>query len=280
MTGKLYLCATPIGNLEDITYRAVRILSEVDLILAEDTRVTLKLLNHFNIKKPLMSYHEHNKHARGPEIINMLKEGKTIALVTDAGMPGISDPGEDIVKLCIDNDIDIEVIPGATASITALVLSGFSTERFVFYGFIPMDSKKKNEVYSLLINETKTSIIYEAPHRIKHTLSELYDKIGNRRVVICRELTKKFEQIYRIELEKAKEIFIDKDPKGEFVIILEGRAKEDIKREEISKWSEISVEEHLKIYLDKGLSKKDAMKLVANERGLTKREIYKYTIEN
>lgn len=279
MTGKLYLCGTPIGNLEDITLRVIRILGEADLIAAEDIRQTLKLLNHLGIKKPMVSYHEHNRFEKGPGLINILKEGKNIALVTDAGMPGISDPGEDIVKLCIEEGIDVEVVPGVSASITALVLSGFTTGRFVFEGFLPRDGKERKEKLEYLKGETRTVIIYEAPHRIKITLKDLYNTLGNRRISICRELTKKFEEVIRMGLEEASKLYDAAEPRGEYVIVLEGRDKEELELQAREQWDLVSIEEHIDIYIKKGFSKKDAMKMAAKDRGLSKREVYKSTIE-
>lgn len=279
MTGKLYLCGTPIGNLEDITFRAIRILNEVDLIAAEDTRQTIKLLNHYDIKKPMTSYHEHNRYEKGLELIDKLKEGLNIALVTDAGMPGISDPGEDLVKMCIDEGIEIQVIPGPTASITALVLSGFSTDRFTFEAFLPREGKARREALEHLKDEVRTTVIYEAPHRIKGTLKELYEVLGNRKIALCRELTKKFEEIIRTELKDAAVLYDDKEPKGEYVIVLEGRSSKEIEQKRKEYWDNISIEEHMRIYMNQGMSKKDAMKKAAVDRGVSKRELYKYIIE-
>lgn len=279
MTGKLFLCGTPIGNLEDITLRVIRILGEADLIAAEDTRHTIRLLNHLNIKKPMMSYHEHNRFEKGPEIINRIKEGLKVCLVTDAGMPGVSDPGEDLVKLCINEGIDVEAVPGVSASITALVLSGFSTSKFVFEGFLPRDGKDRKESLNYLKEETRTVIIYESPHRIKYTLKDLYDTLGDRRVAICRELTKKFEEVIRIGLKEASVLYDTLEPRGEYVIILEGRNCEDLVEEKKRSWDSVTVEEHINIYVNQGMSKKDAMKMAAKDRGISKRDIYKDTIE-
>lgn len=280
MMGKLFLCGTPIGNLEDITLRVARILGEVDLIAAEDTRQTAKLLNHLNIKKPMISYHEHNKREKGVEIVSRLKEGLNVALVTDAGMPGVSDPGEDLVKLCIEEDIEVEAVPGVTASITALVLSGFSTGKFIFEGFLPRDGKERKEVFDYLKNETRTVIIYEAPHRIKETLKDLYSELGDRRVSICRELTKKFEEVIRISLKDAAVLYDSGEPRGEYVIVLQGRDPAEIKKEEIDKWSAVSAEDHIRMYMEQGMDRKDAMKKAARERGISKRDLYKFIIES
>jgi 16S rRNA (cytidine1402-2'-O)-methyltransferase len=276
--GKLYLCGTPIGNLEDMTLRAIRILREVDLIAAEDTRQTIKLLNHYGIKKPMISYHEHNRYERGIEIVKKIKSGQNVAVVTDAGMPGISDPGEDIAKLCIDEGIDIEVIPGPTASITALVLSGLPTSKFVFEGFLSREGKERKKQMEYLNYETKTVIIYESPYRVKGTLLDLYENLGNRKIAICRELTKKFEEIIRTDLENSINLYEDNEPKGEFVIILEGKDEAEIEEEKIKEWDKLSVNDHIDMYLEKGLTKKEAMKMVAKDRGISKRDVYKYTI--
>lgn len=278
MTGKLYLCGTPIGNLEDLTLRVIRVLREVDLIAAEDTRQTLKLLNHLDIKKTMISYHEHNKFEKGPEIIKRLREGLNIALVTDAGMPGVSDPGEDLVRLCIDEGIDVEAVPGVTASITALVLSGFSTKRFIFQGFLPRESKERKETIEDLKSETSTVIIYEAPHRVRNTLKELYAALGNRRIAVCRELTKKFEQVFRVGLEDASLMYDENEPRGEYVLILEGRDREALIEEERKNWDSMAIEDHIEMYINQGLTKKEALKKVAKDRGLSKRDVYKYTI--
>lgn len=279
MTGKLYLCGTPIGNLEDMTFRVIRVLKEVDIIAAEDTRQTMKLLNHFDIKKPMISYHEHNKYEKGTELLQKLANGQNIALVTDAGMPGISDPGEDLVKLCIENGIDVEAVPGVTASITALVLSGFSTSRFIFQGFIAREGRVRREVLESLKEETGTVIIYEAPHRVKETLKDLYSYLGDRRIAVCRELTKKFEEVIRVKLDEAIHIYDEKEPRGEYVLVLEGRNLEELQLEAQRRWEDMTVDDHIEIYLREGLSKKEAIKKVAKDRGLSKREIYKHTIE-
>lgn len=279
MTGKLYLCGTPIGNLEDVTLRVLRILKEADLIAAEDTRQTVKILNHFDIKKPMVSYHEHNRFEKGPELVEKMKEGINIALVTDAGMPGVSDPGEDLVRLCISEGIEVEAIPGVTASITALVLSGFSTGRFVFEGFLPREGRERRKEMEYLKTETRTVIIYESPHRVKDTLKDLYDNLGSRGVAVCRELTKKFEEVIRLELPEAAVLYDNETPKGEYVIVLEGRSKDELIQEERKTWDSVSIEDHIDIYIKEGLSRKDAMKKAARDRGLSKRDIYKHTIE-
>ncbi|GKX32228.1 ribosomal RNA small subunit methyltransferase I [Vallitalea longa] len=278
MSGKLYLVATPIGNLEDITYRAVRLLNEVDVIAAEDTRHTKKLLNHFDIDTPLTSYHEHNKMEKGPYLVKKLEDGINIALVTDAGTPGISDPGEDLVKLCLENNIEVTSAPGAVALITALILSGISTRRFVFEGFLPFDKKQRNSIMQKLAVEHRTIILYEAPHRLKQTLKQLLDILGNRNLAITRELTKKFEEINPTTLEEAIDKYNDELPRGEYVLIIEGKPLDELRNEEIEKWENISIKDHFDKYIKEGLDKKSAMKKVAKDRGTSKRDIYNYLI--
>jgi len=279
MSSCLYLVATPIGNLEDITLRALRILKEVDIIAAEDTRQTAKLLNHYDIKKPMISYHEHNKKSKGEEIIKLLMDGKTVALVSDAGMPSISDPGEDLVRLCIENSIEVIPIPGPSASLTALSISGLPTSRFVFVGFLPVKGKERNEILEKLANEEKTMILYEAPHRLMSTLKDLREYMGNRRISISRELTKKFEETIRCNLDEAIEEFSTRNIKGEFVLVLEGKSPEAIEEEKKQMWADVSIKEHIIMYMDKGLSKKEAIALVAKERGISKKEVYNIAIE-
>ena len=276
--GTLYMVPTPIGNLKDITLRALDVLKEVDIIAAEDTRQTLKLLNHFDIKKTLISYHKHNEQSKGNEIINMLKEGKNIAVVTDAGTPGISDPGEIVCRKCIEEGINIEVLPGATAFTTALIYSGLDTSRFLFRGFIHRETKDKK----ILLNEIKdvrdTIIFYESPHRVLSTLSVLRESLGNRRVAVCKELTKLYENIFRSTLDEAIENFKDKNLKGEFVIVVEGKTDEEIKKENNSKWENISIEEHIVMLINEGLTKKEAIKKVAKDREIPKNEVYKHSV--
>lgn len=274
MAGKLYLCATPIGNLEDITYRVVRTLQEADLIAAEDTRNSIKLLNHFEIKTPMTSYHEYNKIEKGKKLVEKLQSGMNIALITDAGTPGISDPGEELVKMCYESGIEVTSLPGAAACITALTLSGLSTRRFAFEAFLPTDKKEKQEILKELTNETRTMILYEAPHRLIKTLKELRDTVGNRKITICRELTKKHETAFATTLEEAISYYESNEPKGECVLVLEGKSRTEIREEEISRWEEMSVEEHMEYYLSQGIEKKEAMKRVAKDRGVGKREIY------
>lgn len=275
MPGTLYLCATPIGNLEDITLRVLRILKEVDLIAAEDTRNSIKLLNHFEIKTPLTSYHEFNKVEKGPVLIAQLREGKNIALVTDAGTPAISDPGELLVQMAIEEGIPVTSLPGACACVTALTLSGLSTRRFCFEAFLPTEKKERKRILDLLVNETRTIIIYEAPHRLKTTLAELFDTLGDRRITACRELTKKHETCMLTTLSECIAYFDKNEPRGEFVLVIEGKTFEELDRNENEKWQKLTVEEHMQFYLDRGLEKKEAMKAVAKDRGVPKQEIYK-----
>ena len=279
MAGKLYLCATPIGNLEDMTYRVVRTLKEVDLIGAEDTRNSIKLLNHFEIETPMQSYHEFNKYDKAKELVQMLLDGKNIALITDAGTPGISDPGEELVKECLENGIEVTSLPGASACVTALSMSGLSTQRFCFEAFLPKDKKRLKNVLKELQNETRTIIIYEAPHRLAKTLKVLEEALGNRRVSINRELTKKYEESFLTTLKEAREKYEAEEPRGEFVLVIEGKSFDDIEQQEQQKWEEMSLEDHMKIYLEQGLDKKAAMKKVAKDRGVAKREVYNQLVQ-
>lgn len=274
MAGKLYLCATPIGNLEDMTYRVVRTLREVDLIAAEDTRNSMKLLNYFDIKTPMTSYHEFNKMEKGRKLVEKLQSGLSIALITDAGTPGISDPGEELVKMCYEAGIEVTSLPGAAACITALTLSGLSTRRFAFEAFLPTDKKEKQAVLKELEQETRTIVMYEAPHRLLRTLQELFDNLGNRKITVCRELTKKHETAFVTTIEDAIHYYEANEPKGECVLVMEGISREDLRKEEMSKWEELSIEEHMEHYTDQGIDKKEAMKLVAKDRGISKREVY------
>lgn len=274
MAGKLYLCATPIGNLEDMTYRVVRTLGEVDLIAAEDTRNSIKLLNHFEIKTPMTSYHEHNKIEKGYKLVEKMQSGMNIALITDAGTPGISDPGEELVKMCYEAGIEVTSLPGAAACITALTLSGLSTRRFAFEAFLPSDKKERQAILKEMKDETRTIVMYEAPHRLVRTLQEALDNLGNRRITVCRELTKKHETAFVTTLEEAVEYYEINEPKGECVLVIEGRNREEIRQEEISKWEEMSLEEHMEHYESQGMDRKDAMKRVAKDRGISKRDVY------
>lgn len=274
MAGKLYLCATPIGNLEDMTYRVVRTLQEVDLIAAEDTRNSIKLLNHFQIKTPMTSYHEYNKIEKGRKLVEKLQSGANIALITDAGTPGISDPGEELVKMCYEAGIEVTSLPGASACITALTLSGLSTRRFAFEAFLPSDKKEKQAILKEMENETRTIVMYEAPHRLLKTLQELHDVLGNRRITVCRELTKKYETAFVTTLEEAITYYEANEPKGECVLVVEGKSREELRREEMSKWEELSIQEHMEHYMTQGVDKKEAMKMVAKDRGISKRDVY------
>lgn len=274
MAGKLYLCATPIGNLEDITFRVIRTLKEVDLIGAEDTRNSIKLLNHFEIKTPMTSYHEFNKYDKAKQLVEMMQEGKNIALITDAGTPGISDPGEELVRQCYEAGIKVTSLPGAAACITAITMSGQKTRRFCFEAFLPKDKKEKAEVLEQLRNETRTIIIYEAPHRLVKTLKELNQVLGDRSLTICRELTKKFEEGYKTTLEGAIAKYVEKEPKGEFVLVISGKPEEEIEMEKRMQWEDMSIAEHVEYYVNKGSDKKEAMKLAAKDRGVSKRDIY------
>jgi len=272
--GMLYLVSTSIGNLEDITLRALRILKEVDLVAAEDTRQTLKLLNHFEIKKPLVSYYEHNKIEKGNQLIRQMLEGKNIALVSDAGTPGISDPGEDLVRLAIENGIEVTAVPGPVAAVTGLITSGLPTGRFVFEGFLPMNKRVRKEHLKNLVGETRTIIFYEAPHKLIYTLKDLYEVLGNRRIVLARELTKRFEEKLRMTLEEAIRKYEEESPKGEFVLILEGASEEELKQQQRNKWEDMGIAEHVEMYMEQGMSKKEAMKKAAEDRGISKRDIY------
>ena len=278
--GKLYLVATPIGNLEDMTLRALRILKEVDIIAAEDTRHTIKLLNHYEIKIPMTSYFEHNKIEKGNYLVKQLLEGKNIALVSDAGTPGISDPGEDLVKLALENSIEVTMIPGPAAVVMGLVLSGFTTSRFIFEGFLPMNKKFRKERIKTLKNETRTIIMYEAPHKLSHTLKALYEEFGNRNIALARELTKKFEEVIHCTLEEAINKYSVDQPKGEFVLVLEALEQSVLDNEKKKSWENMSIEQHLDYYMIKGINKKDAIKKVAEDRGLSKREVYNDNIMN
>lgn len=275
MPGTLYLCATPIGNLEDITYRVLRTLKEVDLIAAEDTRNSIKLLNHFEIETPMTSYHEYNKIDKGRTLIAKLLEGQNIALITDAGTPAISDPGEELVKMAHEAGITITSLPGACACITALTLSGLPTRRFAFEAFLPTDKKERSQILDSLKNETRTLIIYEAPHHLIKTLEDLLLALGNRNATVCRELTKKHETVFKTTLETALNYYKENEPKGECVIVIEGRTFTELKEESRAEWQKLSIEEHVNMYMEQGLDKKEAMKAAAKDRGVSKQEIYK-----
>ena len=273
--GTLYLCATPIGNLGDITERVLRTLREVDLIAAEDTRNTLRLLNHFEIKKPLTSYHEYNKYDKADELIAKLRRGATIALVTDAGTPAISDPGEVIAAKCIEQGIRVTSLPGACALITALTMSGMSARRFCFEGFLPTDKKERRHILTQLQTEERTTILYEAPHHLRATLQELRDNLGDRKITLCRELTKRFEEALPTTLEGAIAHYSENEPRGEYVLVLAGADRAQLEEERRRSFDEMSLEEHMEMYTAQGLSRKEAMKKVAADRGVSKRDIYK-----
>ena len=274
MAGILYLCATPIGNLEDMTFRAVRILREADLIAAEGTRNSIKLLSHFEIRTPMTSYHEYNKIEKGKKLTALLLEGKNIALITDAGTPGISDPGEELVKMCHEAGVTVTAVPGAAAGVTALTISGLPTRRFAFEAFLPSDKKERREVLEELKDETRTIVIYEAPHRFVRTLEELLETLGDRQVSVCRELTKKHETVCQATLEEACAYYRAHEPRGECVLVIRGRSREELRRESQRKWEELSLEEHMRYYTDQGADRKEAMKRVAKDRGISKREVY------
>ena len=276
MAGILYLCATPIGNLGDMTFRVLEILEQVDLIAAEDTRNSIKLLNHFEIKTPMTSYHEYNKVEKAHQLISQLQEGKNIALITDAGTPAISDPGEVLVAMCNETGIKVTSLPGACACITALTLSGLSTRRFCFEGFLPTEKKDRVFLLEMLSSETRTIICYEAPHHLIKTLEQLYKYLGNRKITLCRELTKKFETVWATTIEEALATYETQEPRGEYVLVIEGKALKEIKEEAQKAWEEMSIEEHMEVYESKGMDNKSAMKQVAKDRGVGKREIYQY----
>ena len=275
MAGTLYLCATPIGNLEDMTLRAIRILKEVDLIAAEDTRNSIKLLNHFEIKTPMTSYHEYNKIEKGHKLVERLLCGEDIALITDAGTPGISDPGEELVQMCREAGVSVTAVPGAAACITALTISGLSTRRFAFEAFLPTDKKERQAVLKELQEETRTIVLYEAPHRLVKTLGVLKDTLGNRNIRVCRELTKRHETVYEATLEEALAYYETNEPKGECVLVIEGKSREEIREEEQARWEEMSLNEHMAYYEKQGIDRKEAMKCVAKDRGMSKRDVYK-----
>lgn len=274
MAGTLYLCATPIGNLEDITFRVLNTLKSVDLIAAEDTRNSIKLLNHFDIKVPMTSYHEYNKIDKAKVLVQKMQEGTNIALITDAGTPGISDPGEELVKQAYEAGITVTSLPGPAACITALTLSGLETRRFAFEAFLPTDKKERKQVLSEIERETRTVILYEAPHRLKKTLAELFQVLGDRKITLCKELTKKHENALLTTISQAMAYYEEKDPRGEYVLVIQGKSQQQVVEEEQKKWEEITIEEHMDIYLSKGMAKKEAMKAVAKDRGISKREVY------
>lgn len=270
----LYLCATPIGNLEDMTFRVIRILKEVDVIAAEDTRNSIKLLNHFDIHTPLTSYHEYNKVEKARELVEMMLEGKNVACITDAGTPGISDPGEELVRQAREAGIEVTSLPGACACITALTMSGLPTRRFAFEAFLPTDKKELRHVLDEMKTETRTVIMYEAPHRLLKTLELLLAELGDRQITICKELTKKFENSFSGKISEMISQFSEREPKGEFVLVIDGVRQEELDTEARQKWMELSLEDHMKLYTDKGMDRKEAMKAVATDRGISKRDVY------
>lgn len=273
--GELYLCATPIGNLEDMTFRCIRVLKEADVIAAEDTRNSIKLLNHFEIKTSMTSYHEFNKVEKARVLVERLLKGETVALITDAGTPGISDPGEELVRQCIEAGIKVTPVPGAAACINALIMSGMPTRRFCFEAFLPLDKKEKADVLEQLKVEQRTIIIYEAPHRLLRTLTELESALGGmRKIAVCKELTKRHETVYRDTISGALGYYTANEPKGEYVLVIEGRSPKELLEEKRAAWDDMSIEEHFNMYVSRGMDKKDAMKLVAKDRGVSKRDIY------
>ena len=280
MAGILYLCATPIGNLHDMTPRVVETLKEVDLIAAEDTRNSIKLLNHFEIKTPMTSYHEFNKVEKALYLVEQLQTGKNIALISDAGTPAISDPGEILVRECHNAGIQVTSLPGACALITALTMSGLNTRRFCMEGFLPSDKKEKRNILEELKQESRTIILYEAPHRLSKTLLELYEALGDREIALCRELTKKFETVIKTTLKEAIDYYKENEPRGEYVLVLEGKSLVEKKQEKIEEWEKMSIEEHMAFYENQGIDHKEALKKVAKDRGVGKRDIYKYLVNN
>ena len=280
MAGKLYVSATPIVNLGDITKRVLETLETVDLIAAEDTRNSIKLLNHFEIKTPMTSYHEFNKIEKARTLITLMEEGKNIALITDAGTPAISDPGEVLVQMCMESNITVTSLPGPAACITALTLSGQSTRRFCFEGFLNYEKKEKKDILQDLQEESRTIIIYEAPHHLVRTLSKLYETLGDRKLALCRELTKKFETVISTTLEEALTLYETEAPRGEYVLVIQGKSLDERKQEIIDSWQEKSIEEHMELYENQGMDRKEAMKQVAKDRGMAKRDIYQYLINN
>ena len=276
MPGTLFLCATPIGNLGDMTPRVIETLQNVDVIAAEDTRNSIKLLNHFDIHTPMTSYHEYNKVEKARQLVGQMLSGQDIALITDAGTPAISDPGEVLVQMCHENGVPVTSLPGPAACITALTLSGLSTRRFCFEGFLPADKKEKRVILEELKSESRTMILYEAPHHLVKTLEELYEALGERKITLCRELTKKFETVMPTTLERALEYYKTEEPRGEYVLVLEGKSQEQKCQEAIATWESMSIEEHMAYYEQQGMDNKSAMKQVAKDRGVGKREIYQY----
>ena len=277
--GKLYLCATPIGNLQDITERCLEILRTCDVIAAEDTRNSIKILNHFDIHTPMTAYHEFNRFDKADDLVRQMLEGKTVACVTDAGTPGISDPGEVLVKKALEAGIEVSSVPGACAAISALIISGLSTRRFRFEAFLPPDKKERRTVLEEIRNETATIVIYEAPHHLKKTLAELLEAFGERKISLCKELTKTHETVFRTTLSQAVSYYETNEPRGEYVLVIEGKSREAIREEAVRSFDGISLEEHMKMYEEKGIDRKEAMKLVARDRGISKRDVYKMLVD-
>ena len=277
--GTLYLCATPIGNLEDITYRVLRTLKEVDLIAAEDTRNSLKLLNHFEIHTPMTSYHEYNKIEKAYQLVDQLRQGKKIALITDAGTPGISDPGEDLVRIALEEGMHVTSLPGAAACITALTMSGQQTRRFAFEAFLPRDKKERAKILEELKDETRTIVLYEAPHHLIATLTQLRETLGNRSISLCRELTKKHEDVQKTTLDDVLLYYKDNEPRGEYVLVIEGKDRRELEAEAQRAWEQMTISEHMAIYEAQDIPRKEAMKLVAKDRGISKREVYQALLD-
>lgn len=277
--GTLYLCATPIGNLEDITYRVLRTLKEVDLIAAEDTRNSIKLLNHFEIHTPMTSYHEYNKIEKAYQLVDQLRQGKNIALITDAGTPGISDPGEDLVRIALEEGMSVTSLPGAAACITALTMSGQQTRRFAFEAFLPREKKERAKVLEELKDETRTIILYEAPHHLIATLTQLREALGNRSISLCRELTKKYEDVQKTTLDDVLLYYKDNEPRGEYVLVVEGKDRRELEAEAQRAWEQMTIDEHMAIYEAQDIPRKEAMKLVAKDRGISKREVYQALLD-
>ena len=277
--GTLYLCATPIGNLEDITYRVLRTLKEVDLIAAEDTRNSIKLLNHFEIHTPMTSYHEYNKIEKAYQLVDQLRQGKNIALITDAGTPGISDPGEDLVRIALEEGMSVTSLPGAAACITALTMSGQQTRRFAFEAFLPREKKERAKVLEELKDETRTIILYEAPHHLITTLTQLREALGNRSISLCRELTKKYEDVQKTTLDDVLLYYKDNEPRGEYVLVVEGKDRRELEAEARRAWEQMTIDEHMAIYEAQDIPRKEAMKLVAKDRGISKREVYQALLD-
>ncbi len=280
MPGKLYLCATPIGNLEDITLRVLRILREADLIAAEDTRDSLRLLNHFDIKTPLTSYHEYNRIEKAHYLVSQMRAGKNVALITDAGTPAISDPGEDLVRICYEEGIEVTSLPGPSACVTALTLSGLPTRRFAFEAFLPKDKKERAAVLNELKDDTRTLVIYEAPHHLISTLTELYAALGERNITVCRELTKIHETVFRTTFSEAVKYYEENGVKGECVIVVEGRSRQELDEREQEEWKTFSLNEHMDYYISSGMDRKEAMRQVAKDRGLSRRDIYQQLLDD